>query len=104
MRLALAAALFLSASVALAAEPDYVFAHPGGQILRLHDTPCVSEEGALASLPPSVRVQFKAATVTIEDQSFAACWAETERGPFIIDQFGGRGSLGGSPFKPAVDA
>lgn len=102
MRLALAAALFLSASVALA--EDRVFVAPTGSTLRLHDAPCVSTTGALATMPPDVRGQFKAATVVVEGQKFDACWADVGGATFIVDELGGQGAVEGSPFKPARDA
>lgn len=100
MRLALAA-LFLSASVAFAAEPapDRSFIHPNGAVLRLHDAPCVSRDGALAGMPESVRPQFKAATLVVDGAPIPACWAPHEGVTFIVDAFGGGGALEHSAFK-----
>lgn len=98
MKLALAA-LLLSASVAFAAEPDKPFIHPNGAVLRLHDAPCVSKDGALATMSEELRPLFKAATLIVSGVPVPACWALHEGATFIVDAFGGGGILEQSAFK-----
>ncbi len=90
----LCAALF--ASHAMAGE---LVSHNGDDTIRLVDDEC-SSQPVLDQLEPEIRPQFRAASVFLQGQAFAACWRATPTGALLIYEDGDQGMVPFEVLKP----
>jgi hypothetical protein len=91
---------FLSAVlVASSAMAGELVSHSGDDTIRLVDDQCTSQL-VLDQLQPESRPQFRAASVFLQGQAFAACWRATPTGALLIYEDGDQGMVPFDVLKP----
>ena len=91
---------FLGAAlVAGCAISGELVSHNGDDTIRLVDEQCTSQS-VLDQLQPELRPQFRAASVFLQGQAYAACWRATPTGALLIYEDGDQGIVPYDVLKP----
>jgi hypothetical protein len=91
---------------ALAAAPVFagdLVARQGGDTVRLGDRPCTSER-VLALLAPGLHPEYKAATATVQGNTFTACWRKAGGVAHLLYEDGDQGIVPMAELKPELTA
>jgi hypothetical protein len=91
---------------ALAVAPVFaeeLVARNGNDSVRLGDAPCTSEL-VLARLQPQTRGDYKAASATVDGQSFVACWRVVGNSAHLLYEDGDQGIIPMAELKPDLTA
>lgn len=98
----LCAAAVLALPLALPpAFADSLVARDGGNLVRLIDGPCQSEQ-ILTKLLPHMQGQFKAASVVLQGETFSACWRVQGNAAHLLYEDGDQGLIPLADLKPEL--
>jgi hypothetical protein len=100
MKFALLCAAALVAAPALA---DELVASNGNDSVRLSDGPCTSEQ-VLNRLKPQFHSVLRAASATVQGQTFKACWIVEGHSAHLLYEDGDQGLIPLADFKVPVSA
>lgn len=92
-------AFLCAALVAGCSMAGELVSHNGDDTIRLVDEEC-SSQPVLDRLEPELKPQFRAVSVFLRGQAFAACWRATPSGALLIYEDGDQGMIPFDVLKP----
>lgn len=95
-------AIFLcAAALATPVLADELVARRGGDMVRLTDTPCTSQQ-VLNRIDPESQPNYRAASAILQGQSFVACWNIAGNAAHLLYEDGDEGLIPLEALKPEM--